>query len=250
LNVTETILVGVFIIVLGNIFGKALKSLNPFYIFMAFMLCIFPYYAGFGAMEDNTLPNAFLVLGIVSGVFKNPLTVVFAPFEILMVNLKLAMVRSRAGRVEKAGYARASEDIRRQAQETEDRLNRQKEDLEEDLRRQQAQAEAEIRRKAEELRQKEEELNRKAHRDRKEGKGGSDAGERPLDPTRLEDAYKILGVVPGLSLGEYKKAWRGLLTKYHPDKTAHLGEELQRVALRETQKINRAWDTIKKNFKI
>jgi DnaJ-domain-containing protein 1 len=246
LNYTELIFVGCFIFLLGNILGRALKTLNPFYIFIAFMLCAFPYVATFGNMEDNTIPNIFVISGVVSGVFKNPLAVVLAPLELLMVNLRLAMVRSRAGREEKKGYTRASEDIRRQAQETEERLHRQKEDIEEDLRRQQAQAEEEIRRKAEELRRKEEELNRKARRDRKEGKGGSETGERPLDPTRLEDAYKILGVVSGLSLGEYKKAWRELLTKYHPDKTAHLGKELQRVALKETQKINRAWETIKR----
>jgi hypothetical protein len=244
LNVTETIFIGVFIIVLGNIFGKALKSLNPFYIFIAFMLCIFPYYVGFGAVEDNTLPNTFLVLGVLSGIFKNPLTVVFAPLEILMVDLRLAMVRSRAGREEKEGYARASEDIRRQAQETEERLKKQKEDIEEELRRQQAQAEDEIRRKGEELRQKEDELNRKAQNESREGKGSSNTGEQSLDPTRLEDAYKILGVEAGLLLSDYKKARDQLAKQYHPNFVNHLGQELKDLAEEKMKLINVAFDTI------
>ena len=125
-------------------------------------------------------------------------------------------------------------------------MHRQKEGIEEDLRRQKAQADEEIRRKTEELRRKEDELNR-AWRERKEGKGGSESGNRPLDPTRLEDSYKILGVEAGLSLGEYKNVYYQLAKQYDPNRVANMAPELWEITNEKSKLIHRAWETIKKN---
>jgi DnaJ like chaperone protein len=43
-----------------------------------------------------------------------------------------------------------------------------------------------------------------------------------------------------------KKAYRKMAIKYHPDKISHLGEEFQNAAKEKFQKVNDAYETIKK----
>jgi len=45
---------------------------------------------------------------------------------------------------------------------------------------------------------------------------------------------------------EMKKAYRRMALKYHPDKVHYLGEDVQNVANEKFQKVNEAWETIKK----
>ena len=59
-------------------------------------------------------------------------------------------------------------------------------------------------------------------------------------------AYKILGVTENASDDEIKKAYRKLVVKYHPDKIQHLGAEFQAGAKDKFQKIQEAYETIKK----
>lgn len=59
-------------------------------------------------------------------------------------------------------------------------------------------------------------------------------------------AYKILGVDATASEEEIKKAYRKLAVKYHPDKVQHLGDEFQSGATEKFQKIQDAYETIKK----
>lgn len=59
-------------------------------------------------------------------------------------------------------------------------------------------------------------------------------------------AYKVLEVSPDASPDEIKKAYRSMAVKFHPDKVAHLGDEFQKAAHEKFQKINEAYDTIKK----
>ena len=61
-----------------------------------------------------------------------------------------------------------------------------------------------------------------------------------------ESAYKILEVDPSASNDEIKKAYRKMAIKFHPDKVAHLGEEFQASANEKFQKVNEAFETIKK----
>ncbi|MBQ9312291.1 MAG: TerB family tellurite resistance protein [Bacteroidales bacterium] len=66
-----------------------------------------------------------------------------------------------------------------------------------------------------------------------------------------DSAYAILQVDKSASEEEIKKAYKKLCIKYHPDKVAHLGEEIQKSANEKFQKINEAYEIIKKerNFK-
>lgn len=70
------------------------------------------------------------------------------------------------------------------------------------------------------------------------GAFGTERGEKPFNP------YSVLGVSREASQAEIKKAYRERMAEYHPDKVAHLGEELKVVAHRKAQEIQRAFQTL------
>ena len=59
-----------------------------------------------------------------------------------------------------------------------------------------------------------------------------------------QDPYRILGLAPGASVDEIKKAYRELAVKYHPDKVAHLGEEFKSMAEQRFKQIQEAYQTL------
>jgi DnaJ like chaperone protein len=59
-------------------------------------------------------------------------------------------------------------------------------------------------------------------------------------------AYSVLEVNQNASDAEIKKTFRQLALKNHPDKVAYLGEEVRRQAQEKFQKINEAYEVIKK----
>ena len=59
-------------------------------------------------------------------------------------------------------------------------------------------------------------------------------------------SYAILGVPETATNEEVRKAYLKKVKENHPDKVAHLGEEIQRAANERLQKINEAWEKIKK----
>jgi hypothetical protein len=66
--------------------------------------------------------------------------------------------------------------------------------------------------------------------------------------TSLRHAYEILGIPPGrTTLSAAQAAYRARIAEYHPDKTAHLGKELQELAARKTVEINLAMEFIEEN---
>lgn len=68
------------------------------------------------------------------------------------------------------------------------------------------------------------------------GMGGND----------LQSAYKVLEVSPDSSDEDLKKAYRQMAVRFHPDKVEHLGEEFKKSAHEKFQKVNQAYETIKK----
>ncbi|MBN1598251.1 MAG: TerB family tellurite resistance protein [Bacteroidales bacterium] len=62
-----------------------------------------------------------------------------------------------------------------------------------------------------------------------------------------DSAYKILGVDKNASAKEIKKAYRKLATEFHPDKVSYLGEDIRKDAEEKFQKINQAYERIKKD---
>ena len=61
-----------------------------------------------------------------------------------------------------------------------------------------------------------------------------------------DSAYKILGISPNATDEEVKKAYRKMAVENHPDKVAYLGEDVQRAAKEKFQRINEAYEAIKK----
>ncbi len=62
----------------------------------------------------------------------------------------------------------------------------------------------------------------------------------------LEDCYKILEVSPNATNEEVKKAYRNMALKHHPDKVSYLGEDVRKAAEEKFQKVNEAYEKIKK----
>lgn len=61
-----------------------------------------------------------------------------------------------------------------------------------------------------------------------------------------ESDYKILEITNDVSDEEVKKAYRKMAVKFHPDKVAHLGEDIQKDAKEKFQKVQQAFENIKK----
>jgi len=59
--------------------------------------------------------------------------------------------------------------------------------------------------------------------------------------------YKILEVTADVSDEDLKKAYRKMAIKYHPDKVSHLGEDFQKMAKEKFQKVQEAYENIKKS---
>ena len=56
-------------------------------------------------------------------------------------------------------------------------------------------------------------------------------------PESFPDPYEVLGIPPSASADEIQAAYKARMQEYHPDKVAHLGEELQKLAHRKAQEI-------------
>ncbi|HNR55834.1 MAG TPA: TerB family tellurite resistance protein [Flavobacteriales bacterium] len=66
---------------------------------------------------------------------------------------------------------------------------------------------------------------------------------RKADPST---AYQILEVPASATDDEVKKAYRRMAMKFHPDKVAQLGEEVQKAASEKFKKVQEAYETIQR----
>jgi DnaJ like chaperone protein len=62
----------------------------------------------------------------------------------------------------------------------------------------------------------------------------------------INNSYDILEINPDATDEEVKKAYRRLAIQYHPDKVAHLGEDIKKAATEKFQTLNAAYEEIKK----
>ncbi len=75
----------------------------------------------------------------------------------------------------------------------------------------------------------------------------SSQGEPPEKLDKKADTrtpHEIMGLQPGASLAEIKKAYSLLRNRYHPDKYAHMSEEFQKEAAEEFKNIQQAWERL------
>ena len=66
----------------------------------------------------------------------------------------------------------------------------------------------------------------------------------------IDSTYKILEIDPSVSDNDVKKAYRKMAVKYHPDKVAHLGKEIQKTAEEKFKAVSDAYSEIKKQRKM
>ncbi len=68
----------------------------------------------------------------------------------------------------------------------------------------------------------------------------AEKSDSPFDP------YQILGIDSSASGKAIQSAYKARMHEYHPDKVAHLGEELQKVAHRKAVEIQQAYERLRK----
>jgi DnaJ-domain-containing protein 1 len=71
------------------------------------------------------------------------------------------------------------------------------------------------------------------------------------DPTATERAHaKALGLDGKVTAYDIKRAYRQQLSKYHPDKVNHLGEEFQKIADLRTRQVITAYEYFREKYNI
>ena len=74
-------------------------------------------------------------------------------------------------------------------------------------------------------------------------KGDSDSIIAIFRPNN-DSNYRILEIDPSVTDEEVKKAYRKMAVKYHPDKVATLGEDVQKAAEEKFKAVNQAYEAI------
>ncbi|MBN2743814.1 MAG: TerB family tellurite resistance protein [Marinilabiliaceae bacterium] len=62
----------------------------------------------------------------------------------------------------------------------------------------------------------------------------------------VQAAYKVLEIAENASDDDVKKAYRAMAVRFHPDKVEHLGEDFKKSANEKFQRVNEAFEKIKK----
>lgn len=84
----------------------------------------------------------------------------------------------------------------------------------------------------------------------------SDLTEQSTEPDEEKPVFtfvdikyaEIIGLKAPFTLDEIKPSYRKLITQYHPDRVAAMGEEIREVAEKKAKEINRAYDYFQKKF--
>lgn len=97
--------------------------------------------------------------------------------------------------------------------------------------------------RAKEEAQREKQKNQNSNNQQKHANQGN---KKALDPTKLKDAYEILGVAYGTDKETCKKHFRKLMAMYHPDKLAGFTGYRREQMEQEAKAIGVAWETVQK----
>lgn len=68
---------------------------------------------------------------------------------------------------------------------------------------------------------------------------------RPVAEPIPTDPWELLGIAPGATPEAITRAYREQMKRYHPDRVAGLGDDLQRLAHERTVAIQRAYATLR-----
>ncbi len=225
---TQVLFTTIIFVGLGFLIGKLFKNLNPFLMFIGFVILV-AVSPAFIEANNTYYTICFVIGGILN--FPRPVTAVKAYAREAMSTLSL----------------------RKQS----DNINAQKKEIEEDLQRQKREAEEDIKKDREDLKREKEEYQRnKQEQDRKReqesssssSSSGDKKSNKNLDPQNFADACEILWMNQDRTLPEYKKAYKKLIIVYHTDKLKGLSPERLKEAEEETKQLNVAMETIEKKF--
>ncbi len=70
------------------------------------------------------------------------------------------------------------------------------------------------------------------------------------DYVTLRDCYEILGVSPGASSVDIRRAYQQKIKQYHPDKVCGLGEKIRTLAEHESRRINEAYKKLQETMRV
>ena len=232
MNITAIIVLSAFSLGLGYICGKFFKGLNPFLIIIGGLVFGIPS-AQFLIESNSVWLTAAFIIGYLYN-YGNPFRKMYETFDELRIGWMYRRKAAKSGADNQADFSRQKEDF-------EDEINRQKKAAEEDLRRQ-----------AEEL-YREKERFRREQEQAKNNKDNSKSNDDDfidmnLNPKNFADACKILGVSPGASLDEFKKARRFLCQKFHSDKFGGFDSALKSPSAEYFKMVNIAWETVEKEL--
>ncbi|MBD8525133.1 J domain-containing protein [Pseudomarimonas arenosa] len=62
----------------------------------------------------------------------------------------------------------------------------------------------------------------------------------------VDNAYEVLGLQPGASDAEIERAYRKLISEYHPDKVAGAASEIKAIAEQRSRAINQAYERLQR----
>lgn len=88
--------------------------------------------------------------------------------------------------------------------------------------------------------------NPKTNPDESSGRNEQRAAEQEFnrqdqDPAALQTWHQVLDVSSDAPIDEIRRAYKGLMSKYHPDKVATLGDELKVLAEKKSKQITAAY---------
>jgi DnaJ like chaperone protein len=79
---------------------------------------------------------------------------------------------------------------------------------------------------------------------------GSDHQPDAMRAERVRDPHTLFKLSPGASQAEIDARYKELAKDYHPDRVAHLGEDLRKVAHEKMIEIQQAYDALSKNASV
>lgn len=247
---TEYVFLGLFVFIIGYCFGKMFKSLNPLLIGFGLLLFYPLLLSTTKDFEDMYYITAFVVGFLIN--FK----ILLDRVSDILYDIKDAFLMKR--QTQKANErlyrdkANIEEELQRQKREAEEDLRRQRTEAEDDLRRQQQNAEDTIKKRQKASEDGLEEKVKRAKEEFKQYRGAETDQENKTDysndPHSFSGSCEILGVSQGDSFDTMKRAYRRLMSMYHPDKVAGLSGGRRKQAEEEAKNLNIAWETIKKKL--
>jgi DnaJ-domain-containing protein 1 len=194
---TEIIFVSVFLLCIGYVIGKLFKGLNPFKLLFGVS---FGFAIAVGLVEtNNNWYTALFIIGFILN-FGNPFSRLSSAFDDYRVH---------------SLYKKS--------------LQKQKAGIEKDLEDQVKQASNHYSQKAEELKREKERLDReKAEFEQSRARNARQEGKKTVQESE-EESMKLLGLQPGFTKQELKKAYKRESMKYHPDRGAGQPEHIKKL---------------------